>query len=397
MGSLIDKILARYTLQPNETDTSGKLLGASFTVVRKQEIWYAGASGRQDFHLTASPWTAGSFSWIASMTKLITTTCLLQLVEQGGVGLDDDVRRLVPRLNKMQILKGFDDAGNPKLENNSNPITLRMLLTHTVGLGYDLADPDLVRWSESVGRKATNLDWSLDGFDTPTKFAPGEGWYYGAAVDWAGQLLETLTGDTLGVYMQSHVFEPLKMYHTGFWPEKLGHTRERVVAWSSRGDDKTSLHPGPKMTPASHEIESGGAGLYSTAEDYGRFLQGLLSGALINETTLKDMFSPQLDERQADMLNAIAGYFHDMFAPEFPTDMRLNHGLGGMMNMADVEGKRRKGSLAWSGMCNGRWWMDLETGVAAALVVNVLPHGDPVVIKLYDELERAVYGELLQG
>ncbi|KAM0335017.1 hypothetical protein ACHAQA_000051 [Verticillium albo-atrum] len=271
-----------------------------------------------------------------------------------------------------------------------------MLLTHTVGLGYDLADPDLTRWSQSIGRKATNLDWSLDGFDTPTKFVPGEGWYYGTAVDWAGQLLEALTGDSLGTYLQSQVLDPLKMRDTGFWPEKLPGAQQRAVAWSARGNDKTTLNPGPKVTPASHEVESGGAGLYSTAEDYSLFLQGLLSGALVSEATIGDMFTPQLDARQAGMLNAIAGYFHDMFAPEFPVDMKLNHGLGGIMNMLDVEGKRRKGSLMWSGMCNGHWWIDRETGIAGVLVVNVLPHGDPVVIKLYDELERAVYSELLQ-
>ncbi|KAL9941569.1 hypothetical protein ACHAO3_009088 [Verticillium nonalfalfae] len=228
-----------------------------------------------------------------------------------------------------------------------------MLLTHTVGLGYDLADPDLVRWSQYIGRKDTNLDWSLDGFDTPFKFAPGEGWYYGTAVDWAGQLLEALTGNTIEAYMQDHVLDPLEMRDTGFWPGKLDHVQDRAVAWSCRGDDKTSLSPGPKLTPTTHEI--------------------------------------------SDMLNAIAGQFHDMFAPEFPANMRLDHGLGGIINMADVGGKRRKGSLSWCGMCNGRWWIDREAGIAAVLVVNVLPLGDPVVNKLLDELERAVYGGLLHA
>ncbi|KAF3353333.1 hypothetical protein VdG1_08470 [Verticillium dahliae VDG1] len=378
MSSAIDDLLAKYTLQPHEADASGKLLGASFTVVEKQNVSYTGGSGRQNFPQTAVPWTVRSFSWIASMTKLVTTTCLLHLVEQGKVELDVDVRHLVPRLGKMQILKG-------------------MLLTHTVGLGYDLADPDLTRWSRHIGRKDTNLDWSLDGFDTPFKFAPGEGWYYGTAVDWAGQLLEALTGNTIEAYMQDHVLDPLKMRDTGFWPGKLDHVQDRAVAWSCRGDDKTSLSPGPKLTPTTHGIVSGGAGLYSTADDYGRFLQGLLSGALVSETTLREMFTPQLDVRQSDMLNAIASQFHDMFAPEFPTDMRLDHGLGGIINMADVDGKRRKGSLSWCGMCNGRWWIDREAGVAAVLVVNVLPLGDPVVNKLFDELERAVYGGLLHA
>lgn len=75
--------------------------------------------------LTAEPWQAGTFTWIASMTKLITSTCLMQLVEKGKIGLDDDVRGLVPQLAAMQVLEGFDEAGHPVLRDNPDVITLR--------------------------------------------------------------------------------------------------------------------------------------------------------------------------------------------------------------------------------------------------------------------------------
>ncbi|KAK7429034.1 hypothetical protein QQZ08_004441 [Neonectria magnoliae] len=357
-------------------------------------VIYSGAAGRIDFDPGAKPFQVDSFVWLASLTKIITVTSIMQIVERGFIGLDDDVRPLVPELDAMQILRGFDSDDKPILEDNTKDITLRILLTHTLGLGYDIANPDLVKWSKSVGRTATNLDWTRDGFNTPLKFGPGEGWYYGAAVDWAGQVLERVTRKTLGEYMQENIFDPLGMGDTGFWPEKLPQTADRTVACTYRKGDK--LEPGPLPTPKEHEMESGGAGIFSTAHDYAVFFHGFLQGKLVQGETLRAMFTPQLNEAQSSMLEMICyrPRAHDGFAPEFPTGLKLNHGIGGVINVEDVPGKRRKGSLMWSGMCNSRWWIDRETGVAGVLVLNVQPHGDPVVKRLYNELELAVYDAL---
>jgi CubicO group peptidase (beta-lactamase class C family) len=259
------------------------------------------------------------------------------------------------------------------------------------------------------------LEWSLAGFTTPLKFAPGDGWYYGTATDWAAQALERITGQTIGAYAQEHVLGPLGMKDTGFWPEKLPHVANRTAEFSFR--DGTSLNPGPSPLPREHPVESGGAGLFSTASDYAKAIQAVLGSKLVGEATTDAMFEPQLSEAQSSMLMAIAAASHDMFAPEFPRDMELNWGLAGLVNMEDVPQKRRKGSLAWSGMANARWvsvpplllgelgvahltpsqWIDRKAGVGAILMVNVLPHGDPVVKTLMNELEKAVYGDLLHG
>ncbi len=135
------------------------------------------------------------------------------------------------------------------------------------------------------------------------------------------------------------------------------------------------------------------------------------------------MFRPQLTEAQQQMLKVITDGARSALAPEFPPGTPLNHGIGGIINMEDVPGKRPKGSMMWLGMCNGHWvglprfcignakqgnasrhwpltlrkWIDLETGIAATLFVNILPHPDIVVNRLYDELEKAMYGELCRG
>ncbi|KAL6400890.1 Acyltransferase LovD [Ilyonectria robusta] len=385
----LNTILQEHVAQGD--DTSNKLLGASFIAVNPTGVVYSGAAGRIDFGTGAKLFQTDSFTWVASLTKIVTTTSLMQIIERGLVGLDDDVRPLVPELAAMQILRGFDADDKPILEDNARPITLRILLTHTLGLAYDIIDPDLVKWSKYTGRTATNLDWSRDGFNTPLKFAPGEGWLYGAAMDWAGQVLEKITGRTLSEYTQEYIFDPLDMKDTGFWPGKLPQTQDRTVACTYREGEK--LKPGPLPVPKEHEMESGGAGIFSTAHDYGLFMCGLLQGKLVSEAMLQTMFTPQLNDIQSTMLETIA-YSHGgrgALVPEFPVGLKLNHGLGGVMNVEDVPGKRRRGSLMWSGMCNSRWWIDRETGVAGVLIVNVQPHGDPVVKSLYNELERAVY------
>ncbi|KAL2680556.1 hypothetical protein Neosp_008158 [[Neocosmospora] mangrovei] len=385
----LNSILQEHVAQGQ--DTTNKLLGAAFVVVNAKDVLFSGSSGRIDFDPDSRPFSTDTFTWMASMTKIITITAIMQLVERGEIRLDDDVRPHIPELAKMQILRGFDDNEKPILEDNTKPITVRHLLTHTLGLGSDLADPDLMKWSKAVGRTDTILSWNREGINTPLKFAPGEGWYYGAATDWAGVLLEEFTGETLGTYTQKNIFEPLGIKDTGFWPEKLPQTANRTTVCTYREGE--TLKPGPLPPPKEHILESAGAGLYSTAKDYATFFQGLLQGKLVKEETLQEMFSPQLNEMQAGILEMIAYNIggQDAFAPEYPKGAKLNHGIGGVINMEDVPGKRRKGSLMWSGMCNSRWWIDRESGIAAALIVNVQPHGDPVVKSLYNELELEVY------
>ncbi|KAF9878197.1 beta-lactamase [Colletotrichum karsti] len=391
MASL-DAILAKYTAGPGQ-DTKDKVLGATLVVLNKDGLLYNGSAGRIDHAPDSKPWKDDTFCMVASMTKIVTATAIMQLVEQGVLNLDVDVRDIVPQLRQMPILRGFTEDEQPILEDHDTPVSLRMLLTHTVGLGYDLADDELMRWHKAVGRKVTNLDWSLEGFTTPLKFKPGEGWFYGTAVDWAGQVLEKVTGKTLGEYMTENIFEPLGMKDTGFWPEKLPHVAERTAAWAYRGEDQVTLGPGPRPCAEKHPVESGGAGLFTTAADYAKFLHALLTHKIVKKETVDEMFRPQLDEKIARTLEKEVFRWHG--AVEFERDMGLSYGLSGCINMRDAIGKRKKGSMTWSGMANSHWWMDRESGIAAALFVQLMPFGDPVVVKLYDELERAVYKDLL--
>ncbi|KAG5981523.1 hypothetical protein E4U55_002854 [Claviceps digitariae] len=405
----LDDILRRYTLDGEET--TGKLTGAAFVVTDKNETIYTGSSGRLDLDSKSASWTDKTLTWAASLTKLVTTISLMQLVEQGKLSLDSDLRPLLPELQDAEILRGFDAHDKPLYEENTRPITLRQLLTHTAGFSYEVADPVLLKWSRTApGRDLSRIQWSRREITIPLRFAPGEAWAYGVGLDWAGLILEAITGTSLGQYMQANIFDRLGMADTGFWPERIPHTAARTAANTKRKPDLT-LKPASWPTPQKHDIESGGSGLFTTAADYACLLRAMLSGAhhgaqqgpqqtsLLSARTIREILTPQLGEAQTQSLHRAAFHplTHATFAPEFQRGQTLNHGLGGILNTHDVPGKRRAGSITWSGILNSRWWLDPKTGIAAVLIVNVRPNGDPVVAALYDELERAVYGHLVGG
>ncbi|TRX92059.1 hypothetical protein FHL15_006926 [Xylaria flabelliformis] len=394
MDKELNEILQSHVITSSEAEVRNKLLAASFVVVDKDEILYTGAAGRLDFEPSSPAYGPDSISWLASMTKLATAVILLQLVERGVVALDDDLSSILPDLAALPVLRGFDDDGKPILETHGRAITLRHLLSHALGIGVDMADPDLIRWSKATDRSINYMSYTLDGIKTPLKFAPGEGWYYGTAYDWAGQLLTRLTGSPLSSYMRDNIFEPLDMTSTGFQVDAIPDSANRRLAFAVSEDG--ILKPGPSPFAATKgEIEAGGSGLFSAPADYARLLQGVLANKVLKPETTDLLFAPQLNDAQRGILMAIAAYTHDGgFAPELPPDSPLDHGLGGLLNMQDVPGKRRAGSLMWSGATNGRWWIDRTTGVAGAVFTQVEPHGNSVVVRIYDQLERAVYRAL---
>src|SRR5262245_24604302 len=163
------------------------------------ETFYRGAFGVRDSG--GSPVTTSSIFNIASMTKALTTAAALQLVEQRKVRLEEPVAKHLPKLEKLDVLEGFDATGNPILRPARMPITLKHLLTHTSGLCYDTWDEKMFRYAPKASPGAVG----------PLMFEPGSRWQYGQGCDWAGRLVETISGMTLEDYFQAKIFRPLGM------------------------------------------------------------------------------------------------------------------------------------------------------------------------------------------
>jgi len=209
-----------------------------------------------------------------------------------------------------------------------------------------------------------------------------------------------VTGQTIGVYLEENILRPLGMADTTFHSTSKPNLDK---AGCTLRDRKTgSLQMLQLPVPLKPPVESAGAGLWTTGRDHARMLRALLSisegqeeGGILKKEMVDEMFRPQLNDMQRTSLQDTVNRRHNGMIPEFPPGTMVQHGIGGLMNVEDVPGKRRAGSMQWMGMANCHWWIDRATGIAATLIVNIYPFPDAVVIKLYDELERAVYGELL--
>ncbi|KAH0490029.1 hypothetical protein TgHK011_001514 [Trichoderma gracile] len=272
----LDALLKGAVAERDDSTCKDKLLGAAFVVTNRDGIVYSGSAGRVHFAADSKDFNGDTLTYGASLTKLLSATCLMQLVEQGRMRLDDDVRQIVPEVRDMQILRGFTPEGKPILEDNERPITLGHLMVHTAGLRYDVSDPDLRKWSKYVDRPiGKTIRLSKDGFNTPLLIRPGDGWVYGPALDWAGVALETVTGQMLGAYMKQHLLDPLGMEDTGFRINKLPHTAGRRAQVTRRDVDSGALSAF-EPAPVEPEMDSAGAGIHTTAHDYARMLRAML-------------------------------------------------------------------------------------------------------------------------
>ena len=172
---------------------------------------------------------------------------------------------MIPALGEVGVLDGFDANGKPKTRKAKRDITLRHLLTHTAGFGYDIWSPEIGKYMEAMEVPGI-ISCQNKALTTPLLFDPGERWFYGINIDLAGKMVEAVSGQKLGKYMQDNLFGPLGMDSTAF--RISDGMRKRLARIHHRGADG-ALTPDPSIEiPQEPEFEMGGGGLYSTAGDY---------------------------------------------------------------------------------------------------------------------------------
>ncbi|MCL2428468.1 MAG: beta-lactamase family protein, partial [Alphaproteobacteria bacterium] len=198
---------------------------------------------------------------IASMTKAITAAAAMQLVEQGKLTLDEPLGRFAPELGEPQVLAGFDTSGAPLLRPAKRTITLRQLMTHTAGFGYDTWNPLLNRYVAVTGLPAVRSG-KLAALNAPLVFDPGERWEYGINIDWVGRVVEAISGQDLDAYTREHLLAPLGMRNTGYVMSDA--QAQRGAGTHIRGQEG-GLTPEPFQKPVRGEFLAGGGGMFSTA------------------------------------------------------------------------------------------------------------------------------------
>jgi methyl acetate hydrolase len=372
---------------------AGEVPGVVAVAATEKGVIYEGAFGTRD--LANGPvMTPDTIFRLASMTKAITSVAAMQLVEQGKLELEQPMGDVLPELAAPQVLEGFDDAGAPRLRPAKRPITLRHLLTHTAGFGYETWDADLVRYVKVSGTPSTSTA-KLASLRLPLVFDPGERWEYGINIDWAGRAVEAVSGLPLEVYFREHIFAPLGMSETAYAISSA--QQSRLVRVHQRKPDE-SLEPVTPPDPPWREFWSGGGGLNSTGRDYLAFLQMLLGQGRANGTqllrpeTVALMGRNQIGDINAGTLKtAMPQRSNDVdFFPGIP----CKWGLGYMINTQPGPNGRSANSLTWAGIYNTYYWLDPQKHVAGVILTQILPFADHKAVKLYGEFERAVYDAL---
>lgn len=326
-----------------------------------------------------------SVIWIASMTKAVTAAAAMQLVERGKLSLDAPASDVVPELGTKAVLEGFDAAGKAITRKPKRPITLRNLLTHTSGLGYDTWNADIMKYRQVTGVPAVGscLNAALT---TPLLAEPGERWEYGISIDWAGKMVEAASGQRLDRYMTENIFTRLGMDDTGFTIGPAQRLRKARMNTRSAGGFATMEHEIPQ-TP---EFHMGGGGLYSTVSDYLKFTRALLmdGGPILGPETVKTM-------AQNHMAEGVLCRPLKSQLPHMSTDLDfvdgMKWGLSFMINPTAFPGRRSAGSLTWGGLANSYYWIDPARKVTGVWATQLLPFNDPRAIAAFENFERAVY------
>lgn len=342
--------------------------------------------------------------WIASCTKLVTTIAALQCVERDLFTLDDaaDVDRLLPEWGQPEILTGWTDDQKPILQPAKEKMTLRKLLTHTSGVGYDFLSPDLMKWRKSRGEGVVSLRAPITkSFGTPLLFEPGTGFAYGGGLDLAGLMVARANKSTLEAYMRENIFDVLGMDSTSFHVKHKDIER-LLMPMTTRPAPDVALISGygpdePLKALLEPDDEFGGAGLFSNTEDYLKLLKSMLrdDGKLLKSESIDLMFAPSISSSAQALLNttlSVPPYAAIMIPGEAPLGTRdaraWTHALGGLVALEDdTKGGLKAGTMHWGGAPNLKWWIDRRGGTCGIFSTQLFPAG---------ELQHAFLGKLFQ-
>jgi CubicO group peptidase (beta-lactamase class C family) len=370
----IGPMIRRYVEQ-------GSVAGVVTLVARDGMVVEVDTAGWRDV-ASRSPMQRTTIFRIASMTKAVTSVAAMMLVEQGRLRLADSVSKFIPEFRSTKVWGGRDSLVPP-----DRAITIHDLLTHRSGLVYGFTDTTAVGnayraahvsdgLSQTVATQAENMTRLAA---QPLAFQPGHEWHYSLSVDVLGRVVEVVSGLSLDEFFRTRIFQPLRMRDTGFRvpDEKLGrlataytspHDSLRAMAdtdsWE-KGRLPLGLFGGPG-TRGSSTFFSGGAGLFSTADDYARFAQMLLNGGSLDGVRL-------LSPKTIELMTADATA--DLKEPLGP-GFGFGLGFAVVRDLGASAALGSKGTYSWGGILGTTFWIDPQERMVGIMMVQLFPNRD---------------------
>jgi CubicO group peptidase (beta-lactamase class C family) len=359
----------------------GRVSGLVTYVARNGRVAHLEAFGKADVE-AGRPMQKDTIFRIASQTKALTSVAVMMLVEEGRIGLADPVSRFIPAFAKTTVAvpppPGAVEGTPVSVVPAKRQITIRDLLTHTAGIGY--------------GEGVAAAQWKAAGIQgwyfadrsepvsavvermaaLPMDAQPGEKYVYGYNTDILGAVVEKVSGQTLAEFFEKRITGPLGLVDTRFYLPPAQKARLAAV-YGVKGDGtiERATHP---QRGQGHYVEgprvayAGGAGLLSTARDYGRFLQMMLNGGELDGVRL---LSPKTVELMT------VNHVGTLFAEAWDGGRSVGMGFGlGFDVMLDVGRNGRygtAGSFGWGGAYHTNYWADPKEKLVCVLMTQLLP------------------------
>jgi CubicO group peptidase (beta-lactamase class C family) len=342
----------------------GRVAGMTTLLARHGKIVDFNTYGKASL-ATGQPMTRDAIFRVYSMTKPMTGVAMMILFEEGRWRLDDPVTRFVPEFKDLKVFTGVGPDGKILVEPMKRPPTMRELMSHTAGFGYGLGDTHPVDrlYREKRVLASHGLKEMIDRTaQIPLKFQPGTSWEYSSAVDIQGYIIEKLSGQSLGDFLEARIFKPLRMTDTAFQvaPAKVGRLAAVYYADTPEGPIKEAVSlfgAGVQDFTQPPAMESGGGGLTSTTADYARFCQmilnkGELDGARILSPASVALMGANAIPRSvlvtsngttADRFNEAVGFGLDFMVVKDPLAAGLLEGAG---------------TMSWGGAAGTWFWID---------------------------------------
>ena len=373
--------------------------GVAAVATDREGVIYAGARGERTVGGDVE-FTTDTVCHLYSTTKSIGGTACLQLVDDGLLDLDAPAREYVSAIGEVQVLDGFGDDGEPRLRQPVRDITTRQLLTHTAGFAYEAFNETYHRLVKDHGQPDVSAA-TWDSIKTPLLFDPGDRWEYGSSIDWAGMVVEGITGRRLGDVLAERVFEPLGMTSTAFAP--TDEMLLRIARVHARSPSDGGLIPMTKLEPmADPELHMAGHGLYGSADDYTKFIRMWLNDGrgpggeqiLEPETVAMASRNNLPDGMTIKPLPAVNPRVTNEV--EFFPGMAKTWALTFMVNETEAPTGRSAGSLSWAGLPNLYYWIDRHRGLGGFWATQIFPFMDPTSLDGFLTFETAVYDNVRQ-
>ena len=357
--------------------------------------FYEGCAGRRELGKD-QPMTLDSVMAIFSTTKALTGTCIMQLVEEGKIKLDDAAKKYVPELAELQVLDGFDAAGQAKTRAPKRDITVNDLMLHISGLCYEFFSHDDLKY-RTAKNIPTVVSSTFASIRTVLLHEPGERWTYGVSIDWLGRIVEQQRGKRLGEVMKERIFAPLGMTDIGFTMNDSMKAR-RAVLHDRAQDGK--LTPLPDLIlPQPPEMDMGGHGLYASVGEYMKFIRMFLNdgagpnGRVLKAETVAQMVKNGLPDKltSGGWKTSIPSLSND---GEFDPGITKTWAYTFQRNEEETVTGRPAGSLMWAGLGNLFYWIDRKNGIGGFFGSQILPFLDVAAYPGFVDFEAAVYRSL---